>query len=423
MLEGLVAAGYYVVFYKRRQGAAAVGAGVAVLTLAGYLVPAFGPAAAVLSALWLMGAERWRQGGETQELFLSGGVWLMARSLAGIGTVRRAGEIGQAMADSGGTGLMAWIGERMGVQGLETALGTALFLMAALFLLGRGKIYPLWMAALAGLRMSGGFLGRMPYAEPWQGYTMDICLYLGPGAVLVWQQIVCIRQELRRMEAAAGELSGIGRGAGAAQTGYGETGLPRENWQEAAEGELWRLRIFEHDFRHHLDMVGALYENGSPEEAAAYIEDLKQSRLTHKGRRIGGEKELLYILMAKKQACRKAEICFSYQIAGCPGGIAWMDMSALVLNLLDNAIRACEKVQGPRNISIMLLSRGDLWQIELVNSAGKEKVEKAPGFPVHGIGMVSVRQIVEKYNGTYQMHRREGQVIQKIILAERDMAD
>ena len=49
-----------------------------------------------------------------------------------------------------------------------------------------------------------------------------------------------------------------------------------------------------------------------------------------------------------------------------------MDMTALLLNLLDNAIRACEKVPEPRSIGIMLLARGELWQIELVNTGRYE---------------------------------------------------
>lgn len=501
MLEGLVAAGYYVCFYKMRRGAAAAGLGVAVLALAGYLFPALRPALPVWAALWLMTVGFSCRKREGQELLLFGGVWLMARSLGGIwSAVQTAG--GAGAVQLAGKGVLAAQGLGIpGTEGLQAALGTALFLMAALFLLGRGKIYPLWMGTLTVLWASVGFLGNISYAEPWQEQVMNICLYLGPGSILVWQQSACIRRELRRAEAAGdeppslyagawsdfgyaaemGSAEGLPKGAEAGRNtgsekpeesagiaGWGKTtesgrtagsGKPEESgsragqrsmpedWREAADRELWRLRIFEHDFRHHLDILEALYEDGRGEEARMYVEDMKQSRLTRQGRRMGGEKELLYILMAKRQECRQADISYSYQIAGCPRGIAWMDMSALLLNLLDNAVRACGKVQGPRSIGIMLLSRGELWQIELVNSAetegrGREEFRqdisgrnagrqqnstqnnvRPGGFPVHGIGMVSVRQIVEKYHGTYRMYQEEGRVIQKIILTEVDGED
>ena len=188
-------------------------------------------------------------------------------------------------------------------------------------------------------------------------------------------------------------------------------------------------------------------------------------------------------MMAKRNACREAEITFSYQIIGSPRGIARMDMTALLLNLLDNAIRACAEVPKPRSIGVMLLSRGELWEIEMVNSGhyapGKgqhsgtreatgqqavwrermegqhsgtreatgqqavwrermegqhsgtrevteqqadwrERMEgQHSGRQLHGIGMVSVRQIVDKYQGTLRIWEEEGRVRQKLILVQR----
>ena len=223
--------------------------------------------------------------------------------------------------------------------------------------------------------------------------------------------------------------------------------------------EYRELAIFEHDFRHHLDIVAALYEEGSGEEARSYIEDLKQARESRQGRITGGERELSHIMMAKRKACRQAEISFSYQIVGSPRGIARMDMTALLLNLLDNAIRACEAAPKPRSIGVMLLSRGELWEIEMVNSgrcepggvraeqrqgesqhveqrqrevlqAGPQQAERqregvqgGMGRKVHGIGMVSVRQIVDKYQGICRMWEEDGQVRQKLILVQRSGPD
>lgn len=176
-----------------------------------------------------------------------------------------------------------------------------------------------------------------------------------------------------------------------------------------------------------------MYEEGDPAEARAYLEDLKQAKLSGQGQKTGGEKELSYLMMAKKEACRKAGIQFSCQILGSPRGIAQMDMTALLLNLMDNAIRACEKAPEPRNIGIMLLARGDLWQIELVNTGlyvpreaeqgwrrqertGQEGTEPGDRGQLHGIGLISVRQIVEKYQGVFEIWQEGNRVIQKLIL-------
>lgn len=265
----------------------------------------------------------------------------------------------------------------------------------------------MWLTVLSLSWLMTGFLGSIAYAETWQGQVMTASLYLTAGGILVCQQVSLIRQT------GSGTMDA---GAGEGQSAGGEAA-----WREAAHRELRRLQIFEHDFRHHLDMVGVQYENGNVAGARVYIADLKQARISLQGREEGGERELSYIMMAKKESCRQAGISYSYQIVGSPQGISQMDMTALLLNLLDNAIRACAKAPQPRSIAVMLLSRGELWQIEMVNSGqfevGAGGEERREG-PVHGIGLISVRQIVEKYQGTYQIRQKEGQVIQTLILAQ-----
>ena len=479
-LVGLVAAGCYICFFGGVRGAIWAGAGVAGLELGSFLFPEKRFAVPLLTALWVMLAEiLWGEGAgfryklsveRREKLFLAGGVWLMARSLAEICT-------GNILLQ---TGL------------LRTALAAALFVMAGLHLLGRGRLHALWMAALAALWMLVGFLGSLAYAENWQMQVMAVSLYAAVGGILVFQQIFCIRQELdsngrlerRResLEAPPGMLSG------ASPAAWVNSGI-EVKWQEEAMREYRELAIFEHDFRHHLDIVAALYEEGSGEEARSYIEDLKQARESRQGRITGGERELSHIMMAKRKACRQAEISFSYQIVGSPRGIARMDMTALLLNLLDNAIRACEAAPKPRSIGVMLLSRGELWEIEMVNSgrcepggvraeqrqresqyvkqrqgesrhveqrqgesqhaeqrqgesqhveqrqrevlqAGPQQAERqregvqgGMGRKVHGIGMVSVRQIVDKYQGICRIWEEDGQVRQKLILVQRSGPD
>lgn len=500
MLVGLVAVGFYICFFGSVRGAIWAGAGVAGLEAVSFLFPEMRFTVPLLTALWVVLTELlWGEGagfgnklsvGRREQLFLAGGVWLMVRSLAEICK----GNIFQK------TVLLQTVLRRTDL--LRTALAAALLVMAGLHLLGRGRLHSLWMAALAVLWMLVGFLGSLAYAENWQVQVMTVSLYVTVGGILVFQQIFCIRQELdsdwwlerwrEPPEALPGMLPGASRSTdinSGTDFGIGESCQARAgadsrtgmDWLEESGREYQELAIFEHDFRHHLDIVAALYEEDSREEARSYIEDLKQARESRQGRIIGGERELSCIMMAKRKACRQAEITFSYQIVGAPRGIARMDMTALLLNLLDNAIRACEEAPKPRSIGVMLLSRGELWEIEIVNSghyepggvqyaeqrqgesrhteqrqgesqhteqrqgdsrhvgqrqrevlqAGSQQAarqrEGAQGVgmrrKVHGIGMVSVRQIVDKYHGICRIWEEDGQVRQKLILVQRSGQD
>ncbi len=50
----------------------------------------------------------------------------------------------------------------------------------------------------------------------------------------------------------------------------------------------------------------------------------------------------------------------------------------------------------------------------------RERMEgQHSGRQLHGIGMVSVRQIVDKYQGTLRIWEEEGRVRQKLILVQR----
>ena len=81
----------------------------------------------------------------------------------------------------------------------------------------------------------------------------------------------------------------------------------------------------------------------------------------------------------------------------------------------------------PRSISVMLLARGELWEIEMTNS-GNYRPGQGPGSSpgkegdgaVHGLGLVSVGQIVEKYQGSSRLWQEDGQVRQKVILVQRN---
>ena len=64
----------------------------------------------------------------------------------------------------------------------------------------------------------------------------------------------------------------------------------------------------------------------------------------------------------------------------------------------------------------MLISRGLLWQVEMRNSGVYDPAaEPQKG---HGLGLVSVRQITEKYQGSYEIYQDGDEVVQKIILTE-----
>lgn len=83
------------------------------------------------------------------------------------------------------------------------------------------------------------------------------------------------------------------------------------------------------------------------------------------------------------------------------------EITALMSNIFDNAIEACkEAAEGKKWIQIIIRQIGNISFIKVSNSYFKEPCIENNVFAsrkkdqgVHGIGLTSVKSIIEKYNG------------------------
>lgn len=126
-------------------------------------------------------------------------------------------------------------------------------------------------------------------------------------------------------------------------------------------------------------------------------------------RRINSGSKILDIIVNSKLGEAKAKnIDFTCEV-GYVGdtGITDMDMCALMANLLDNAIEACERIEGERAwICLKIVRRNDMLLIKLGNSIAAADALKRDFFQsekdkqkIHGWGMKSVEKVLKKYDG------------------------
>lgn len=95
------------------------------------------------------------------------------------------------------------------------------------------------------------------------------------------------------------------------------------------------------------------------------------------------------------------------------------DMGIILGNLLDNAIEAAEKETEP-TISIKMVQNREQLMIEIKNTCRSDgkidwnstKEDKRN----HGIGIKSVKKVVEQYNGRLQLQQIQGMVIARVNL-------
>lgn len=165
-------------------------------------------------------------------------------------------------------------------------------------------------------------------------------------------------------------------------------------------------QIFYHDLKNQFLIIENYMKNRNFDKAEAYIERLSSTKVQLPRQRTGIE--VLDILMEYKK--REAEeqgiqIEISAEIVGLR--LTEGEIVALFGNLFDNAIEACSKVEGDGKwIRVIIRRMQEMTFVKISNAYKGQPVFEAEHFRsskndkrMHGLGMTSMRMIVDQYEG------------------------
>ena len=165
------------------------------------------------------------------------------------------------------------------------------------------------------------------------------------------------------------------------------------------------LQKAKHDAKHHITLLETLLETGRVEEAYAYLKEYSSSEQLLKMDKVCSRNMVVNYLISMKSARMQDFIC---SICDQITGVSDVDLNILLGNLFDNAIEACERRNGIREISLTIKRRGAYLVIIMENTAG-ENVSFAetakPDKVNHGYGLSSMDEIAERYGG--RVHREQ----------------
>lgn len=166
------------------------------------------------------------------------------------------------------------------------------------------------------------------------------------------------------------------------------------------------LRMMKHDIKNHLEQIDSLSDS---DEVHQYISSLhgalnKYSSLGHSGNRN------LDIIISKYTALcstKNIKIEFSIKMANL-SSLEPADLSAIMNNLLDNALEAAEKSEH-KEITVDIFSRNLFEVICIRNScdiapvqAKRKLISLKEDKELHGLGISSVQKALKKYDGVYE---------------------
>lgn len=155
-----------------------------------------------------------------------------------------------------------------------------------------------------------------------------------------------------------------------------------------------QTRAFRHDIKNHLSVLSGLLNSGKLDESKAYLQKLESvSGMLSFPCQTGNP--VIDILLGEKLGLAKANGISTEISLLLPGHckIDDFDLCVIFANALDNAIHACQAVEGEKSIRISGERQGDFYMLVFENTCSDEPL------PPAGTGLSNIKSAAEKYRG------------------------
>lgn len=182
------------------------------------------------------------------------------------------------------------------------------------------------------------------------------------------------------------------------------------------------MQIFAHDMKNHLTQIRSA---ASFDDAKQYLDAIYPELEKFSSVGISQNKMLDLIISKYLRLCESKNIAFSVDVKTANlHYIADTDLSALLNNLLDNAVEAAEKSDNGF-VKLAVFSKNQLYDgLTVLNSCctvpltrGEQLETTKSNKKLHGIGIKSILKVVEKYNGIYDWNYNESTKTFETIIA------
>lgn len=182
-----------------------------------------------------------------------------------------------------------------------------------------------------------------------------------------------------------------------------------------------RLR---HDLKNHVIALSGLLERKEWDKIRDYLKQMEQCVNPQAGEAATGSSAVDALLFQKQKRAEEHHIRWECDVQIPPAcGIHEFDLCVLFGNLLDNALKACEKClpEKGRRICIQARPVKHCFLLEIKNCTDLKSIDQFQFFlkhPAdgHGIGLRNVQDVLQKYDGTLQMDLQEDLLVASLLL-------
>lgn len=185
------------------------------------------------------------------------------------------------------------------------------------------------------------------------------------------------------------------------------------------EGKVKSLR---HDMRHHMRELQYLIEKKGKQDALSYINDMKSFLQNPDEIVSSGNVEMDSLLNYMLQWAKRDLTTVTVNVSIPENILPAFDINMILGNLLENAIEAARQ-STEKTLEVLFYYKQGVMTIDIKNSFAGELRKDRNGFLTtkaekerHGVGLNSVKQAVEKYNGLLKTEMMENLFCVNVVL-------
>lgn len=197
--------------------------------------------------------------------------------------------------------------------------------------------------------------------------------------------------------------------------------------QQEMAAELQRIqqqiRLLKHDMKNHTLVILSYLDADNSEEAKRYAGEILD-KLNRMYTYVNvGNSLLSYIINSKLSEAKELGIELKAEIENLPFSyMDSVDFSALLNNMLDNAIRGAVD-SADKRLEVNIAARKGFDVITVKNSIDASVLEKNPTLmsskeePGHGYGLRQMKAVAEKYGGAIDIYEKNGLFVVSVLMA------
>lgn len=183
------------------------------------------------------------------------------------------------------------------------------------------------------------------------------------------------------------------------------------------------VRSIRHDLKQHFQVALTMLHSGKINEAVDYMEKYNDTVLDGISNKVFCDNDVVnYIINSKSKICSDRHIKIYIYIANEIPEFSDLDLCVLLGNALDNAIEGVSG-EGSNEIYLELRNVDNFFMISVKNTIINSVLEYNTNListknekELHGLGILSMKEVVQKYNGSIEFYESDNKFCCDMLL-------